>query len=84
MERFIKVALNIHNLSLKVALHHMITALRSGPFADSLYKKLIDDLDELRCRVAKFMQLMELCEFRSKARAAIVANKRETKKFDKQ
>jgi len=48
MESFGKVALSIQNLSLEVTVHHMIIALRSGPFADSLCKKPTTNLDELR------------------------------------
>jgi len=67
MERFGKLTLRIKNLDPNVALHHLITALRPRPFTDSLCKKLALDLDELRARAAKFMQLEELREFRSQA-----------------
>ena len=63
MERFGKVALSIRNLSPKITMHHMITALKPGPFADSLCKKLATNLDELRQRASKFMQMEELREF---------------------
>jgi len=68
MERFGKVALGIRNLSLEVTMHHMITALKPGPFADSLCKKPATNLDELRQRTSKFMQMEELREFRNQVR----------------
>jgi len=63
IERFEKVALNIQNLSPEVDLHHMVITLKLGPFADSLYKKPVIDLDELRRRSTKFMQLEKIYEF---------------------
>jgi len=68
MERFRRVALGIQNLSPEVTMHHMITALKPGPFADSLCKKPATNLDELRQRASKFMQMEELKEFRNQAR----------------
>jgi len=55
MERFGKVVLNIRNLNLEVAMHHMVTALKPEPFSDSLCNKPVADMDELRQRAAKFM-----------------------------
>jgi len=69
MERFGKIALNIRNLSPEVAMHHMVTALKPGLFSDNLCKKPVMNLDELRQRAAKFMQLEELREFCTKTRA---------------
>ncbi|XP_068466501.1 uncharacterized protein [Phaseolus vulgaris] len=68
MEHFGKVALGIQNLSPEVTMHHMIIALKPGPFADSLCKKPATNLDELRQRTSKFMQMEELREFRNHAR----------------
>ncbi|XP_068461731.1 uncharacterized protein [Phaseolus vulgaris] len=68
MERFGKVALGIRNLSPEVTMHHMITTLKPGPFADSLCKKPAINLDELRQRASKFMQMEELREFRNQVR----------------
>jgi len=55
MEYFGKVALGIQNLSPEVTMHHMIIALKPGPFVDSLCKKLATNLDELRQGTSKFM-----------------------------
>lgn len=63
MERFSKVTLNIQNLSLVVAMHHTVKALRPGPFIDSLCKKPAMNLDELRQRATKHMQLDEFREY---------------------
>ncbi|XP_068486851.1 uncharacterized protein [Phaseolus vulgaris] len=60
--------MSIRNLSPDVAMHHMLTALRPGPFADNLCMQPADSLEELRKRAAKHMQLEELREFRNQAR----------------
>ena len=65
MERFGKILLNISNLNPEVAMHHLVTALKPGLFVDSLCKKPVSNLDELRTRATKFMQMEELKEFRS-------------------
>lgn len=62
MERFGKVAWDIKNLDLVVAMHHLVMALRLGPFVNNLCKKLTSNLDELCCRATKCMQLEELTE----------------------
>ncbi|XP_027357444.1 uncharacterized protein LOC113866844 [Abrus precatorius] len=68
MERFGKVTLSIHNLELAVVMHHLTTALKPGPFVNSLCKKPPINLDELRSRAAKYMQMEELSEYRSQVR----------------
>jgi len=65
MECFGKMSLNISNLNPEVAMHHLVTALKPGPFVDSLCKKPVSNLDELRTKATKFMQMEELKEFRS-------------------
>ncbi|XP_027932692.1 uncharacterized protein LOC114188288 [Vigna unguiculata] len=65
MERFGKISLNISNLNPEVAMHHLVTALKPGPFVDSLCKKPMSNLNELQTRATKFMQMEELKEFRS-------------------
>jgi len=66
MKRFDKVAPSIWDLSPEVVPRHLVTALKPGSFSDSFCKKLIDNMDELRQRVEKFMQLEELEEFKTK------------------
>jgi len=46
----------------------MVTTLRLESFTDSLGKKDVD-LDELKKRATKFMQLVELHEFQSQVQA---------------
>jgi len=46
-----------------VTLHYIVTVLRSIPFLDSLCKKSVTTLDELRTRAIKFMQMEKLKEF---------------------
>ena len=47
IDRFGKVAMSIRNLSQDVAMHHMMIALRRGPFAGSLCMHPAASLDEL-------------------------------------
>jgi len=77
MERFGKVALSIHNLRSKVTMHHMVTTLRPGPFVDSLCKRPATNLDELRQRSTKFMQLEELRSLKSQIRMEEGVDRRE-------
>ncbi|XP_068476914.1 uncharacterized protein [Phaseolus vulgaris] len=80
VDRFSKVAMSIQNLSSDVAMHHMLTTLRPGPFADNLCMQPADSLDELRKRVAKYMQLEEIREFRNQARAEASGDKNKEEK----
>jgi len=79
VDRFSKVAMSIRNLSSDVAMHHMLTALSPGPFADNLCMQPADSLDELRKRAAKYMQLEELREFHNQARAEAGEERKEEK-----
>jgi len=69
VDKFNKVAMSIRNLSPDVAMHHMLTTLCPGPFADNLCIQPTDSLDELRKRHAKYMPLEELREFHNQAHA---------------
>jgi len=82
IDRFGKVTMSIRNLSPDVTMHHMLTALRLGPFADSLCMKSAASLDELKSRFTKFMQLEELHEFRNQAQAEAGGEKKDDKEWE--
>ncbi|XP_020234186.1 uncharacterized protein LOC109814229 [Cajanus cajan] len=69
MDRFNKATLEIRDLNPVVALHHLTTALKPGPFVNSLCKKPPSDMNDLCRRADKYMQMEELAEFRNQARA---------------
>ncbi|XP_020206212.1 uncharacterized protein LOC109791335 [Cajanus cajan] len=71
MSRFNKAALEIRDLNPAVALHHLTTALKPGPFANNICKKPPTNMDDLRRRADKYMQMEELAEFRNQARAEV-------------
>ncbi|XP_020206699.1 uncharacterized protein LOC109791762, partial [Cajanus cajan] len=71
MSRFNKAALEIRDLNPAVALHHLTTALKPGPFANNICKKPPTNMDDLRRRADKYMQMEELAEFRNQARVEV-------------
>nr|KYP38446.1 hypothetical protein KK1_040304 [Cajanus cajan] len=73
ISRFNKAALEIRDLNPAVALHHLTTALKPGPFANNICKKPPTDMDDLHRRANKYMQMEELAEFRNQARAEVSA-----------
>ncbi|XP_020232147.1 uncharacterized protein LOC109812565 [Cajanus cajan] len=73
MDRFNKAALEIRDLNSAVALHHLTTTLKPGPFVNSICKKPPSDMNDLRRRVDKYMQMVELAEYRNQARAESVS-----------
>jgi len=58
-----------------MAMNHMLSALRPRPFADNLCMQPTASLDKLRKRVAKYMQLEEMREFRNKAQVVTSSEK---------
>ncbi|XP_020229970.1 uncharacterized protein LOC109810815 [Cajanus cajan] len=69
MDRFNKIAMEIGDLNPAVAMDRLSTALRPGPFVNSLCKKPPVDMNDLRRRAEKYMQMEELAETRNQARA---------------
>lgn len=69
MERFVKLALKIRNLSPQLAFCCLTIALRPGPFLDSLAMNPTTDLNELRQRAAEYIRLEEARELIGKMRA---------------
>ncbi|XP_020225492.1 uncharacterized protein LOC109807386 [Cajanus cajan] len=70
MDRFNKATLEIRNLNPAIALHYLTMALKPGPFVNSICKKKNPvDMDDLRRRPDKYMQMEELTDFRNQARA---------------
>lgn len=55
MERYSSISVQTQNLSPKVTLTSMIIALNFDPFSDSLCKKLLATLHELRARAIRFI-----------------------------
>ncbi|XP_020205996.1 uncharacterized protein LOC109791142 [Cajanus cajan] len=73
MDRFNKATFEIRDLNPAVALHHLTTALKPGPFVNSICKKPPSDMNDLRRRADKYMQMEELAEYCNQARAEPVA-----------
>lgn len=63
MDRFEKTTLLIRNLSQEVVLYLMVIALRPISFTNRLCMQLVVDVDELRQRATKFMQVEERRDF---------------------
>ncbi|XP_020239621.1 uncharacterized protein LOC109818538 [Cajanus cajan] len=71
---------DIRDLDPVVAMHHLTTALKPDPFVNSLCKKPPQDLDDLRHRATKYMQMEELAAFRSQNRPDLFYEKKESDK----
>lgn len=69
MEGYATILVKIKDLDPGVALHSMITALKPGPFSDSISKKQPRDLDELRAQVAGSSKWRNYYNFATKIRS---------------
>ncbi|XP_068475257.1 uncharacterized protein [Phaseolus vulgaris] len=66
MDRFSKVCMSIRNLNPEIAMHHLVSAILPGRFTESLIKRPPCNMDELRTRVTKFMQIEEHIDYHRK------------------
>ncbi|XP_020216879.1 uncharacterized protein LOC109800511 [Cajanus cajan] len=69
MDRFNKISMEIGDLNPAVALDRLSTALKPGTFVNSLCKKPPLEMNDLRRRAEKYMQMEELAKPRNQARA---------------
>jgi len=79
MDIFNKVCMGIRNLMLEIAMHHLISTIRSDRFTESLTKRPTKNLDELKNRATKFMQIEEHTDYH----ISIQSVSREKKEKDK-
>ncbi|XP_068474839.1 uncharacterized protein [Phaseolus vulgaris] len=66
MDRFSKGLMGIRNLNPDIAMHHLVSAILSGQFTESLIKRPPYNMDELRTRATKFMQIEEHVDYHRK------------------
>jgi len=57
MDIFGKVCMGIRNVMPEIAMHHLVSAIRPDRFIESLIKRPTKNMDELRNRAIKFMQI---------------------------
>jgi len=69
MDRFSKVCMSIRNLNPEIAMHHLVSTILPGRFTDSLIKRPLYNMDELRTRAIKFMQIEERVDYHRKTHA---------------
>lgn len=72
--------MDIRNLDPIVAMHHLVMALRPGPFVNNLCNKLTTNLDGLHCWAAKYMQLEELIEYNRHLRIEASGSKKDAER----
>jgi len=69
LDRFNKACMNIRGLKQEVALHHLVSAIRPSHFTESLIKKSPQDMEDLRTRATKFMQIEEHINYHQRFKA---------------
>jgi len=66
MDRFNKVCMGIKNLNPDIAMHHLVSAILLGRLTESLIKRPPYNMDELRTKAIKFMQIEEHVDYHRK------------------
>ena len=66
MDMFSKVCMGIRNLNPDIAMHHLVSAILLDRFTESLIKRPPYNMDELRTRATKFMQIEEDVDYHRK------------------
>jgi len=66
MDRFSKVCMGIQNLNPDIVMHHLVSAILPGRFTESLIKRPPYNMDELRTKATKFMQIEEHVDYHRK------------------
>ena len=66
MDRFNKVCMGIRNLNPDIAMHHLVSTILSGWFTESPIKQPPYNMDKLRTRATKFMQIEEHVDYHKK------------------
>jgi len=61
-------------------MHHLVGAIRPGRFTESLIKKLAKDMDELRTRTKKFMQIDEHVDYHKAYQTETISKENEKEK----
>jgi len=69
LDRFNKACMNIRGLKQEVTLHHLVSAIRPSRFTESLIKKPPKDMEDLRTRATKFMQIEEHIDYHQRFKA---------------
>jgi len=68
LDRYNRMSVKIKDLSDEIARHHCSYGLQPGVFANKISRKKPKTMEEMRERVAKFIQMEDMQEFRVKKR----------------
>ena len=66
LDRFNKPCMGIKKINPEIALHHLVSAIRPSRFTESLIKRPPQNMEELRTRTTKFMQIEEHIDYPSR------------------
>ena len=80
MDKFNKVCMGIRNLMPEIAMHHLVRAIHSGRLTKSLIKRPVKDMDELRTRATKFMQIEEHVDYHKAYQTKTISKESEKEK----